>query len=63
MLHINTLVNFFASRATVVAIFPSQNDTLIKQITAPREKDLQERDKAGGGDKSLIGSVYQRRGV
>ncbi len=48
MLNINTLVNFFASRTTVVAIFPSQNDTLIKQITAPREKDLQECDKAEG---------------
>ena len=48
MLNINTLLNFFASRSIVVAIFPSQNDTLIKQITAPREKDLQECDKAGG---------------
>lgn len=47
-LNINTLVNFFASRTIVVAVFPSQNDTLIKQITVPPEKDLQECDKAGG---------------
>lgn len=40
-------VNFFASHATVVDIFASQNDTLIKQITGHREKDLHECDKAG----------------
>lgn len=42
------LVNFFASHTIAVAIFPTQNDTLIKQITAPWEKDLQECDKAEG---------------
>lgn len=42
-------VNFFASLTAVAAIFPqSQNDTLIKQITAPWEKDLPECDKASG---------------
>ena len=46
--HQPALLNFFASHTIVMATFPSQNDTLIKQITVPREKDLQECDKAAG---------------
>lgn len=41
------LVNF-PFGAIALAIFPSRNDTLIKQITVPREMDLQECDKARG---------------
>lgn len=40
--------------------FTFQNDTLIKQITAPGKRDLQVHDNAE--EINLIGSVYQRHG-